>query len=37
MTNGVLKIGGLGFDFRNAGFTFVYDSGRQLIAFGLGF
>lgn len=37
MTNGVLRIGGLGFDFRNAGFTFVYDSGRQLIAFALGF
>lgn len=37
MTNGVLRIGGLGFDYRNAGFTFVYDLGRQLIAFDLGF
>jgi hypothetical protein len=32
-----MLIGGFGFDFKNAGFTFVYVSGRQLIAFDFGF
>jgi hypothetical protein len=31
------RIGGFGFDFKNAGFTFVYVSERQLIAFDFGF
>jgi hypothetical protein len=29
MLIGVCRIGGFGFDFKNAGFTFVYVSGRQ--------
>jgi hypothetical protein len=36
MLIGVCRIGGFGFDFKNAGFTFVYVSGRQLIAFDFG-
>ena len=35
MLIGVCRIGGFGFDFKNAGFTFVYDLGRQLIVFDL--
>ena len=31
MLIGVCRIGGFGFDFKNAGFTFVYVSRRQLI------
>ena len=37
MLIGVCRIGGIGFDFKNAGFTFVYVSGSQLIAFVFGF
>jgi hypothetical protein len=37
MLIGVCRIGGFDFDFKNAGFTFVYASGRQLIAFDFGF
>ena len=36
MLIGVCRIGGFGFDFKNAGFTFGYVSGRQLIAFDFG-
>ena len=35
MLIGVCRIGGFGFDFKNAGFTFVYVLGRQLIVFDL--
>ena len=37
MLIGVCRIGGFGFDIKNAGFTFVYVSGRELIAFDFGF
>jgi hypothetical protein len=37
MLIGVCRIGGFGFDFKNAGFTFVYVSGRQLIVLTLAF
>ena len=32
MLIGVCRIGGFGFDFKNADITFVHVSGRQLIA-----
>ena len=37
MEIGVNRIGKFGFDFKNAGFIFVYVSGRQLIALTLTF